>query len=209
VAIVIGAGFIGRSVTLNSLQLKSRDNVTLVSIMPEDNEKEQAILNAMQYSGIEFLNKDKDYLGYEMPVDYIMQGMIANTGAEHHLYKQHHTVGLIIDWVLHPFEHLRRSPSVQMAKMNNVDPAMARRHHCPLGINDQNMDCNNCEYRRVVFVEVDNPSNKHISGKELFAFNTRRIPVGFIDINTKTGEIINKKRVDSKTAWSDVPTPAI
>jgi hypothetical protein len=71
------------------------------------------------------------------------------------------------------------------------------------------MDCTNCEYRRVVFVEVDNPSHKHISGKELFAFNTKRIPVGFIDINTKTGEIINKKRVESKTAWSDVPTPAI
>jgi protein-S-isoprenylcysteine O-methyltransferase Ste14 len=208
-AIVIGAGFVCRSVTLNSLQLRSKDNVTLVSIMPEDNEKEPAILNSIKYGSIEFLNKDNDYLGYEMPVDYIMQGMIANTGAEHHLYKQHHTVGLIIDWVLHPFEHLRRSPSAQMAKMNNVDPAMARRHHCPLGINNQNMDCNNCEYRRVVFVEVDNPSNKHISGKELFAFNTTRIPVGFMDINTKTGEIINIKEVESKTAWSDVPTPAI
>jgi protein-S-isoprenylcysteine O-methyltransferase Ste14 len=208
-AIVVGAGFVCRSVTLNSIQLKSKDNVTLVSIMPEDNDKEPAILNAIKYSGIKFLNKDNDYLGYEMPVDYIMQGMIANTGAEHHLYKQHHTVGLIIDWVLHPFEHLRRSPSAQMAKMNNVDPAMARRHHCPLGINHQNMDCNNCEYRRVIFVEVDNPSKKHISGKELFAFSTTRIPVGYMDINTKTGEIINVKEVDSKTAWGDVPTPAI
>jgi len=209
VAIVIGAGFVCRSVTLNSLHLKSKGNVTLVSIMPEDNEKEPAILNAIVYGGIELLNKDKDYLGYEMPVDYIMQGMIANTGTEHHLYKQHHTVGLIIDWVLHPFEHLRRSPSAQMAKMRNVDPVMARRHHCPLGINNQNMDCNNCEYRRVIFMEIDNPANRHISGKELFAFNTKRVPVAFMDINTKTGEIINKKRVESKTAWSDVPTPAI
>jgi len=86
---------------------------------------------------------------------------------------------------------------------------MARRHHCPLGINNKKMDCNNCEYRRVIFVEVDNPSKNHMSGKMLFGFDTRRIPVGFIDINTKTGEIINKKRVDSKTAWSNVPTPAI
>jgi hypothetical protein len=206
---VIGAGFLCRSVTLNSLQLKSKDNITLVSIMPEDSKQEPVALNAIQYGGVEFLNKSRDYLGYEMPVDYIMQGMIANTGSEHHLYKQHHTVGLIIDWVLHPFEHLRRSPSAHMAKIRNVDPAMVRRHHCPLGINDQNMDCNNCKYRRIVFVEVDNPSNNHISGKELFAFNTRRIPIGFIDIDTKTGEIINKKRVDSKTAWSEVPTPAI
>ena len=113
------------------------------------------------------------------------------------------------DLGIHPFEHLRRSPSAHMAKIKNVDPAMARRHHCPLGINDPNMGCNNCKYRRIVFVEIDNPSNNHISGKELFAFNTRRTPIGFIDIDTQTGEIINKNRVDSKTAWSDVPTPAI
>jgi len=166
-------------------------------------------LNSIQSANIEFLDKGRDYLGYEMPVDYIMQGMIANTGTEHHLYKQHHTIRLIADWVFHPFEHLRRSPSAQMARMRNVDPAMARRHHCPLGINDPNMDCNNCEFRRIIFVEADNPSNNDISGKELFAFNTRRIPIGFIDINTETGKIINKKRVASKTAWNDVPTPEI
>ena len=50
---------------------------------------------------MKFLNNDKEYLGYVMPVDYIMQGMIANTGGESHLYKQH-PVGLIIDWVLYP-----------------------------------------------------------------------------------------------------------
>jgi protein-S-isoprenylcysteine O-methyltransferase Ste14 len=209
VLIVIGAGFACRQLTLNSLQLKSKDNVTLVSIMPEDSPKETVILSALQLRGVDFLNKKNDYLGYEMPVDYIMQGMIANTGMESHLYKQHHTIGLVIDWIFHPFEHLRRSPVAHMAKMKNVDPSMARRHHCPLGIDNQNMDCNNCDYRRVIFVKVDNPANKHISQKELFAFNTNRIPVGFIDINIKTGEIINRVRVRSKTAWSDVPTPAI
>ncbi len=208
-ALVIGAGFICRYLTLNSLQLKSKDNVTLVSIMPEDNKLELAILNAIQSDKLDFMSKQKDYLGYEMPVDYIMQGMIANTGSEHHLFKQHHTVGLIVDWVFHPFEHLRRSPSAEMAKMHNVDPSMARRHHCPLGINNENMNCNDCDYRRVIFVEVDNSAKERLSGKELFSFNTTRVPVGFIDINTKTGEIINKKMVEQKTAWSDVPTPAI
>jgi protein-S-isoprenylcysteine O-methyltransferase Ste14 len=209
VFIVIGAGFLCRLLTLNSLQLRSEDNVTLVSVMPEDNRREPVILNALRSRGIDFLNSKKDYLGYEMPVDYIMQGMIANTGEEHQLYKQHHTIGLIIDWVLHPFEHLRRPLSAHMAGMMNVDPSIARRQHCPLGINNQNMDCNNCEYRRVIFVEIDNPSSRHISGKQLFAFDTKRIPVGFIDVNTKTGEIIKRERVGTKTAWSDVPTPAM
>ena len=207
--VVIGTGFIFRAVTLNSLQFETKNNVTLLSVMPEDSQQEPVILKSIQSGDIEFLNGNRDYLGYEMPVDYIMQGMIANTGEKHRLYKQNHTVALIIDWVLHPFEHLRRSPSARMAKMKNVDPTMARRHHCPLGINSPNMDCSNCKYRRVVFVEVDNPSQQHISGKKLFAFNTKRVPVGFIDINTKTGEIVSKKRVGSKTAWTDVPTPAL
>jgi len=209
VVVVIGSGFLFRTVTLNSIYLDSKKNVTLVSIMPEDSERESSVLNAIQSANIEFINEDREYLGYEMPVDYIMQGMIANTGSEHHLYKQHHTIGLIADWVLHPFEHLRRSPSAQMAKMRNVDPSMARRHHCPLKINNLSMDCNNCEFRRIIFVEVDNPSKTNISGKELFAFNTKRIPIGFIDVNIKTGKIINKMLVESKTAWSDVPTPEI
>ncbi len=209
VVIVIGAGFVCRYVTLDSLPLESKNNITLVSIMPEDQEKESAILNAIEAGSIDFLNQQKDYLGYEMPVDYIMQGMIANTGSQHHLYKQHHTGALILDWVLHPFEHLRRSPSASMAKSRHVDPAMARRHHCSLGINNKNMDCKDCDYKRVIFVEVDHPFNGHIWGKDLFAFNTTRIPVGFIDIDSKSGKILNVKKVESKTAWSNVPTPAI
>jgi protein-S-isoprenylcysteine O-methyltransferase Ste14 len=208
-AFVIGSGFFCRSVTLNSLELASADNITLVSIMPEDKARQPEVLRTVSDGRIDFLSKNKDYLGYEMPVDYVMQGMIANTGQEHHLFKQHHTVALITDWVLHPFAHLRRSPSAQMAKMMHADPAMARRHHCPLAINDAEMDCNTCDYRRVIFVEVDNPSKMHRSGKDLFAFNATRIPVGFIDLNTRTGRIVNMQRVDSKTAWSDVPTPAI
>jgi len=56
---------------------------------------------------------------------------------------------------------------------------------------------------------VDSPFHGHISGKKLLAFNTRRIPVGFVDVDTKSGKIIDSRRVESKTAWNDVPTPAI
>jgi protein-S-isoprenylcysteine O-methyltransferase Ste14 len=209
VAIVIGTGFVLRFLTLHSLQINSKDNITLVSIMPEDSAKALTVLNALHSGHLNFIKNDKAYLGYVMPVDYIMQGMIADTGGESHLYKQHHTVGLIIDWVLHPFAHLRRSPAAQMANMRHVDPVAARRHHCPLGINNPNMDCNNCEYRRIVFVEVDSPAGNHMTGDKLFAFNTKRKPVGFIDIDTKTGVLVDKQSVDSKTAWSDVPTPSI
>ena len=55
--------------------------------------------------------------------------------------------GMIADWVLRPFEHLRRPPSAHVARMHGVDPAIARRHHCPLGIDDEGMDCGACPYR--------------------------------------------------------------
>jgi protein-S-isoprenylcysteine O-methyltransferase Ste14 len=209
VAVVVGAGFACRALTMHSIQFSTKGNVTLISIMPEDSPREPAVLSAVERRQVGFLNPRHDYLGYEMPVDYIMQGMIANTGGNFHLYKRHHTVGLIVDWVLHPFEHLRMSPFARMAKKMHMDPAMARRHHCPLGIHDPTMDCGSCTYRRVIFVEIDNPSGQRRSGKSLLAFDARRIPVGFIDIDTQTGRIIDQKRVGSKTAWGNVPTPAI
>ena len=46
-------------------------------------------------------------------------------------------------------------------------------------------------------------------GGKLFSFDTIRTPVGFIDINAQTGEIVNIKLVEKATAWKDVPTPAI
>ena len=158
---------------------------------------------------LSFLKADKDYLGYVMPADYVMQGMIADTGGEFHLHQHHNTFALITDWVLNPFDHLRRSPSAQMAAMHNADPAMARRHHCPLAVNDPALQCQTCPFRRIILLEVDHDGKERLSKEELFSFDVTRIPVCFIDINTQTGEIINVKQVEKATAWKDVPTPAI
>jgi hypothetical protein len=96
-----------------------------------------------------------------------------------------------------------------MAKMHNADPAVARRHHCPLTSIDPLLQCGTCPFRRVVFVEIDHDGGGHLSKEELLSFDTTRMPVCFIDINVQTGEIINVQRVGKATAWSDVPTPAI
>ncbi len=211
--LVIGTGFILRDISLNAIPFFAKNNLTVVCIMPEDNKLSAPVINAIV--GVEgknplpFLNPQKDYLGYMMPPDYIMQGMIANTGMQHKLYKRHHTFSLITDWVLHPFEHLRRPPSAMMAKMNHVDPAMARRHHCPVGINDPNLSCDACPYRRVIFVEIDHQPPQHVTGARVLSFGMTRTPVGFIDIDTRTGNILHAQKVDTQTAWEDVPTPAI
>jgi protein-S-isoprenylcysteine O-methyltransferase Ste14 len=213
ITVVIGTGFFLRTVTLNSFLFTAKNNITLVSMLPEDNALATSALNGIikvQAAGqLNYLKGDKDYLGYLMSPDYIMQGMIADTDKEFHLFKHHHTVAMISDWVLHPFQHLRTSPSFHMAKMHGADPAFARRHHCPLGINDPNLTCETCPYRRVIIVEINNEYGKRLSGKQLLSFNTTRTPMYSIDINTKTGEILNAKKVEKATAWEDVPTPAI
>jgi hypothetical protein len=213
VTLVIGSGFILRAVTLNSLYFESKGSITLLSVLPEDNKLDavalEGIMKARSAGELNMLKEGRGYLGYLMPGDYIMQGMIANTGDDFHLFKKHNTVMMISEWVLHPFQHLRSSPSLHMAKMHNVDPAVARRHHCPLGINDASLSCDTCPYRRIIIDEVSNDRGTRLEGRKLLSFDSRRAPVAFIDINTKTGKIVNAKEVEKATAWADVPTPAI
>ncbi len=212
--VVIGTGFLLRAVTLNSLPMEASRNLTLVAILPEDGGLSANVLNEV-FAGndlpaaLSLLSSDKDYLGYVMPPDYVMQGMIADTGGSFHLHHQHHTFALMTDWVLHPFEHLRRSPSARMAAMHNADPAMARRHHCPLKLENMTFQCDSCPFRRIIFVEIGHDRIGHLSKTGLFSFNTTRVPIGFMDINTQTGEIIKVEHVGASTAWMDVPTPSI
>ncbi len=213
VILVMGSGILLRDITLASLPLTTANNLTIVPILPEDSplaaEAIKGIFTASRTGEVPFLKGDKDYLGYLMPADYVMQGMIADTGGHSHLFKQHHTVALIIDWVFHPFAHLRSSPMAHMAAMMGVDPAVARRHHCPLGLDLPEMSCTTCPYRRVILVEVEHGQAGHISGSRLLASGTVRTPVGFIDLDTQTGKIVQIKPVAKDTAWKDVPTPAI
>jgi hypothetical protein len=71
------------------------------------------------------------------------------------------------------------------------------------------MSCDTCAYRRVILVEIDHVPAGHISGSSLLAGGNVRTPVGFIDLDTRTGEIVQIKQVARGTAWKDVPTPDI
>ena len=96
-----------------------------------------------------------------------------------------------------------------MAKMNNVDPELARRHHCPLGIDDTRLTRDSCPYRRLIFVKVEKESGVQLSDRGVFDFKTKRTPVGFADMDVMTGEIVKTQEVGKTTGWRDVPTPAI
>jgi hypothetical protein len=213
IGILVGGGFGLRAITLHSLPVYARANLTLTSILPEDEVALGAVWGGMEaymqtQQGSALLS-GKQYLGYVMPADYIMQGMIADTGGASQLHKQHHTPALIADWVFHPFAHLRRPPSVQMAKMHGVDPAMARRHHCPVGINAPSLECASCPYRRVILVEVEAHNSEGVSGLDCLSIWAHRKPACYADIDTRTGQVINIHAVGEGTAWKDVPTPVI
>jgi hypothetical protein len=182
-------------------------------MLPEDNRflnEAVSVLSGNQETASDrlVLDQNKTYLGYLMPVDYVMQGMLANTGERWQLYKRHHTLQMISDWVFHPFRHLRQPPihlDHQMPSGHTM--AMARRHHCPLGINDPHLECSECPYRRVVVVQEERKQGKALSNRYLFALNTERTAVGYLDIDVLSGRIIDTFRVYGKTAWEDVPTP--
>jgi protein-S-isoprenylcysteine O-methyltransferase Ste14 len=213
VTIVLGSGFLLRMATISSLPLETRRNITVVPILPEDKalgkEVLSGILKNAASGNISFIQDDKQYLAYLMPVDYVMQGMIADTGGQFHLFKKHHTLILITDWVLHPFEHLRRPPAAHMAAMHGMDAHMARRQDCPIQIDRSDLDCATCTYRRVILVEVEQTNGQSHPGPELLSLNAHRVPVGFIDINAQDGDMVKASGVQKGTAWKDVPTPEI
>ncbi len=213
IIVIMGSGVALRAITLHSLPMTTENNLTVLPILPEDRRVTGGAISGIMHAAgegmVPFLLADKDYLGYLMPADYVMQGMIADTGGHSHLFKHHHTVALISDWVLHPFAHLRTSPMAAMAASRGVDPAMARRHHCPLGINRGDLDCDNCTYRRVILVEIAHPESGHLSGSNLLKSGVIRTPVGYIDLDVKTGKIVHIRTVEKGTAWKDVPTPEI
>jgi len=96
-----------------------------------------------------------------------------------------------------------------MAQTFHVDPAVARRHHCPIAAKEPDGDCNRCSYRRVILVEIRHDDGRHLSGAGVFSLNTTRVPVSFVDINVRTGEIVHIARAQKATAWENVPTPGI
>ena len=47
-----------------------------------------------------------------------------------------------------------------------------------------------------------------MSGSNILAINSNRIPDYCIDLNYKTGEIVKTMKIDKSTAWEDVPIAA-
>jgi hypothetical protein len=131
-------------------------------------------------------------LAYFIPVDYVMQGMIADTGEEWKLFEQHKTVGMIAEHIFHPFAHLTGG---------HVHPCGAMPSHNPSMHNSPAMQ------RRAIFIEVAAYGKELTSPLDDFDINTQRKPLFFVDVHLHTGEILQVRDMPAGSGWGTVPTP--
>ena len=192
----VGAGFGARAYTVRHLPLSSVGPVDVITITPEDLTTAQDILPAVledpavaaKLAG--FRDRPGRVLAYFIPVDYTMQGMIADTGEEWKLFARHATVRMITDFVLHPVAHLAEGHSHPGAGGHG-----AAMHESP------------ALKRRIIFVAVSAPGRTLGSSADDFGIAVTRRPLFFIDVHLHTGEVLAVRDTTPGSGWGTVPTP--
>jgi protein-S-isoprenylcysteine O-methyltransferase Ste14 len=196
--IVIGSGFILRAYTVRHLALKEVSGVDVIAITKEDLiAAEQLLPSVLQAPGIatklQPIDNSKGHrlLAYFIPIDYVMQGMIADTGAEWKLFEQHKTIGMITEFILHPFGHLTGG----------------HKSHVAMGAHNLSMHDSPAMKRRIIFIEVSEDDGGITSSFDDFEINIMRKPLFFADVHLHTGEILQVRNTPAGSGWGTVPTP--
>ncbi|GEM_PF-113067 len=186
----LGGAFALRSYTLAHLPIWSNGPVSVLAILPGD----MVMLDNRMASVLELpeikahLGEQGPVLAYLMPKDYVMQGMIADTGGEWQLYKRHHTLAMISDWILHPFRHLENGHA-------------AMHHGMGMGQGAQNGMA-----RRLIFLRVDAVGGQ-TDPAALFGINLHRSPLFLADVEMHTLVVQEIRDLPADTGWRRVPTP--
>ena len=189
--ILIGGTFLLRSYTISHLTFwTGGGNVSALAILPEDGLKMEhrmaAILSLPDVQ--KKIQNNKHYLVYFLPVNYVMQGMIADTGGDWKLFEQHRTLGMIADWVFNPFGHLRDG------------------HHAMHGSMNQDSRGNLPDLtRRLIFLSVEGVDAQTPSS--LLSINALRVPEFMVDIDLHELQILKERDLPHGSGWGNVPTP--
>jgi hypothetical protein len=198
VAVIIGAGFGLRAYTVRHLPLEAAGEIDVIGITAEDAAagaqllksvlQDPAVRSRLQARSVP---AGERVLAYVIPIDYTMQGMIADTGDQWKLFMQHKTIGMIAEYVIHPTAHLTEGhaghagPPMQGMSMHD-SPAMKR---------------------RIIFIEVSSPTGALASPRDDFAIGVRRKPLFFVDVHLHTGEVLGVQDILPGSGWGTVPTP--
>jgi hypothetical protein len=196
--VMIGSGFLLRAYTVRNLPVEQVNGIDVVTITQEDIGPAKDLLpsvlaDSTVASKLNHITRDRNHriLAYFIPVDYVMQGMIANTGDEWKLFEQHKTIGMITEYILHPFSHLTEGHAQHMAAMK----------HGPEMYNSPVMK------RRIIFLEVSSDNGGLESSFDDFNINSERTPLFFVDAHLHTAEIMRVQDTPAGSGWGTVPTP--
>jgi protein-S-isoprenylcysteine O-methyltransferase Ste14 len=196
--VCVGSGFILRAYTVRHLPMAQVAGVDVIAITAEDLAAAEELLpSVLGDAGIapklQAVNNHAGHrvLAYFIPIDYVMQGMIADTGPEWKLFEHHKTFRMIAEYILHPFAHLTGGHQ-HMAGMTHHDPSL---HNSPT------------MKRRVIFLEISTDQSPLTSPTDDFGINVHRAPLFFVDVHLHTGEVLEVRDLPSGSGWGSVPTP--
>ena len=194
-AVAVGGAFALRAWTVARLPLRSSGRVTALAVLPGDALMLRHRLDAvLQMPAIKARldSTPGPVLAYLVPVNYVMQGMIANTGPEWRLYQHHQTLAMITDWIFHPFRHLERGPMA----MHHAGASAA----APAAMGGSGTG------RRLIFLGVGGPGAPETRAA-LFAIAAPRQPLFFADVDVPGLVVLNIRSLGPGTGWGRVPTP--
>ncbi len=194
VGLFLGGASMLRAYTIKTLTLWTKaQNVAGIAILPEDGFKmDHRMSDILALPDVhKRIQDNKHYLVYFIPRDYIMQGMIADTGGEWKLYEQHHSISMITDWIFHPFRHLRQGHHAMHAGM-----------HSP---HQNGSGMGNGVVRRLIFLSLEDVEVK--SPADLFSINALRVPQFMVDVDVHNLKLIDVKDLPHGSGWGTVPTP--
>ncbi len=95
--------------------------------------------------------------------EYVMQGMIADTGPGWRLYEHHQALAMIADWIFHPFRHLQGGHAMHHTGGTPLTGVMA-----------------GGAVRRLIFLSVQT-TREEVTPASLFAINATRTPRFLVD----------------------------
>jgi protein-S-isoprenylcysteine O-methyltransferase Ste14 len=194
VAVAVGGAFALRAYTIARLPLWSEGRITAMAILPGDSIMlEHRMPDVLELPEVRSRldQTSGPILVYLVPQQYIMQGMIADTGPEWRLYEHHQTLAMITDWIFHPFRHLQGGHVMMHHDMGGTFATSTALG----GI-----------VRRLIFLRIDSLRSSSTRGL-IFGINTSRVPQFFADVDIHNLILLDIHSLGPGTGWGHVPTP--
>jgi protein-S-isoprenylcysteine O-methyltransferase Ste14 len=187
----VGAAFLLRQYTVDHLPLWMDSKVVALAVLAEDKQMmEHRMSDVLSLEPIKSrLAENQSYLVYFLPTNYVMQGLIADTGDDWQLYKRHHTISRFGDWIFHPFTHLGG------AHASAFEPNGHSHHSAGEG-----------SVRRLIFVKIS--ATSVTKPADVFSVGAMRTPDFMVDVDVHNLTVLATKSLPVETAWGKVPTPA-